>query len=96
MAQKEAADGRRVMVLFPNASWRSAALPQSENIWLRATTEESSLKSLSIDTLILVAWDHPDWDVGGAQYAKECLRTSREPRILYLFWGGPKNYKGEY
>lgn len=96
MSQEEAIDGRRVMVLFPNANWRSAALPQSENVWLRASTNESSLKSLPIDTLILVAWDHPTWNVGGAQYAKELLSTSLDPKILYLFWGGPKNYKGEY
>ena len=88
IAQEASVDGRRVMVLFPDAEWRSAALPESENVWLRASTEEHSLKSLPIDTLILVAWDHPSWSQRGAQYATELLRTSRDPRILYLFWGG--------
>ncbi len=82
LAQKETRDGRRVMVLFPTPEWRSAALPQPENIYLRASTVESGLKSLAIDTLILVGRDHPDWNENGERYARERIRASRHPRVI--------------
>ena len=83
IAQEEAVD-RHVMILFPTSEWRSVALPQSENIWLRASTNESSLKSVPIDTLILVDRKHPDWNKKGELYARELLRTSRRPRIIHV------------
>ncbi len=85
IARNEVDEGRRVMVLFPTPEWRSAALPEPVNIYLRASTVESGLKSLAIDTLILVGHNHPDWNKSGEMYAREKTRTSREPRIIRLF-----------
>jgi len=84
LARSEVANERRVMVLFPNSKWRSAALPQSEGIWLRASTVESSLKSVPIDTLILVYRKHPDWNMKGERYARGKLCTSPSPRVIDL------------
>ena len=85
IAYKEVATDRKVMVLLPNNEWRSAALsPYTDNIYLRASTIESSLKSVAIDTLILVATDHPEWNTDGEQYAREKLRTSLDPRIITI------------
>lgn len=84
IAKSEAVDGQQVMVLFPTPEWRSAALPQPKDIWLRSSTVESGLKCLPIDTLILVDRSHPDWNINGERYARERLRTSREPRVIHV------------
>lgn len=82
IAHGEAAAGNKVMVLFPNSTWWSAALPQPKDIYLRASTIESGLKMVSIDTLILVGHNLPEWDEKGERYARERLRTSRDPRVI--------------
>ena len=88
IAQTEVADGRRVMVLFPNAAWQSAALPQSKirmNIfWLRASTNMRNLKSIAIDTLILVNRDHPDWVKEGERLARCRLQGSLNLRVIVV------------
>jgi hypothetical protein len=84
IARSQAAEDRQVMVLFPTSVWRSAALPQSANIWLRASTVESGLKALSIDTLILVGRNLPEWDLQGERLAHERLQTSRRGQVIYV------------
>jgi len=84
IANYEAAAGNTVMVLFPNRGWVGAALrrPKQDGVYLRSSTVESSLKSLAIDTLVLVARNCPTWNEKGEMYARERLRTSRNPRVI--------------
>lgn len=84
IANYEAEAGNMVMVLVPNRGWLSAALRLREwkGVYLRASTVESSLKSVAIDTLVLVGRDHPDWNEKGERYARERLRTSLKPRVI--------------
>ena len=86
IANHEADAGNIVMVLFPNRGWVSAALrrPLRDNVHLRATTVESSLKTLAIDTLILVGRTDASWNENGEKCAREKLRTSKNPRVIMV------------
>jgi len=86
LAVAEVAAGRNVMLLFPDRSWTGGA-PLMTNpkgshstVYVRCTTYLSGLKSVAIDTLILVAPDDPAWDAAGEAFARERLRTSLDPR----------------
>jgi len=83
-AFEEVQAGRKVMILVPNREWASIVqkswkLPE---IWVRASTVESGLKSVPIDTLILVGTDHHDWNVAGESYARERVHPSPNGRII--------------
>lgn len=84
LANDEAKDGRTVMVLFPDMKWTSTAkrLRPAERVHVRATTVHTGLKSLLVDTLILVAPDASTWDQDGEAYARERSRASSDPRIV--------------
>ncbi len=84
IARSEAAAGNTVMVLFPNWIWVSAALrqPRPSGVYLRASTVESGLKSLLIDTLILVGRHDPAWNKKGELYARERTRASLKPQVI--------------
>lgn len=83
VASREVAAARHVMVLVPNCKWACIAARQYKlSVWVRASTVESSLKSVPIDTLILVGRNHPDWNKKGEMYARERLKTCLTPRVL--------------
>lgn len=78
VASREVAAGRQVMVLVPNSKWICSVL---QRYWrtparIRASTIESSLKSLSIDTLILVGQSHADWNKKSEMYARDKVTVS--------------------
>ena len=78
------------MVLVPDISWtpnRPLTLSPSGGygpLHIRRTTRHSGLKSVPIDTLILVSPDDPNWDARGEVLARERLRTSRDPRVIQV------------
>jgi hypothetical protein len=88
VASNESFDGRNVMILLPSKAWADGHPMTSElsdvhgAIHVRRTTEHSGLKSVPIDTLILVNAGHPDWDIAGEYYARERLRTSLDPDVI--------------
>ncbi len=92
LAIAEAGAGRNVMLLFPDRSWiADAPLMAPLTVdphgsrgtdYTRCTTCHSGLKSVAIDTLILVSPDISTWDAEGEEYAHECLRTSTNPRVI--------------
>jgi hypothetical protein len=88
LANSEAAAGRNVMLLFPDRSWTAGAplmtRPKGAHgvIYIRCTTYLSGLRSVAIDTLILVSPDTSTWDAEGEAMARERLRTSLDPQVI--------------
>jgi hypothetical protein len=84
LARWQRANGQKcVMVLFPSIEWRHT-LCQEEGIYTRFSDVHSSLKSLAIDTLILVGSADDYWDEDGVRRVKERVRISRTSKILYI------------
>ena len=88
LAEIESGAGHNVMILVPDWSW-SIGMPMTTDstesrgaIYLRFANDHSGLKSVAIDTLILVASDTSTWDAKGEEYARERLRTSLDPRVI--------------
>ena len=83
LAREEKASGQKcVTVLFP--SRHSFLTGIDGGIYTRYSDEPSSLKSLPVDTLILVGTTDDDWDEHGVRLAKERTRPSRTGKIVYL------------
>jgi hypothetical protein len=84
-------EGRKVMLVTPHPGWASkGSRQQISGVWVRTSTEESGLKSLPLDTLILVGTGHSMWNNKGEMFARERLATSLSPRIIifdYTDWG---------
>lgn len=84
LAREERANGQNcVMVLFPSRAWLHT-LCQEDGIHTRFSNFYSSLKSLAIDTLILVGFSDDDWDEDGVRLAKEKLNVSRTGTTIYV------------
>lgn len=90
LAASEAKAGRNVMVLVPDMSW-TCGLPFTIGsrgsrgaLHIRCTVCHSGLKSVAIDTLILVASATPAWDAAGEAFARERLRTSLNPQVIQV------------
>ena len=92
LADREAKAGRNVMILVPDTSWMwgmcgvctfAPSGPRGA-IYIRCSTCHSGLKSVAIDTLILVASTVPTWDAAGEAFARERLRTSLDPRVIQV------------
>ena len=92
LANNEAGLGRNVMILVPDVSW-SIGVPMviepadhrdnsQGSIHTRFANDHGGLKSVAIDTLILVAPDTSTWDTVGEALAHERLRTSLDPRVI--------------
>jgi hypothetical protein len=83
LAREERFNGQNcVMVLFPSRhSFRTGI---EEGIYTRYSDEPSSLKSLPIDTLILVGPIDAAWDERGVRWAKEKLSVSRTATTIYV------------
>ncbi len=81
---------RTCMILFPNVRWVSEfkrqfeGLKEYRNVHLRASTVESSLKSLALDTLILVGENHSDWNERGEMFARGQLVDSRDSFVINM------------
>jgi hypothetical protein len=91
MAHDEASGGRNTMVLVPDDSWigvvsKTFSCPIASHgaIHVRCSTYHSGLKSVAIDTLILVGSTDSAWDVEGMNYAHERLKTSTKPKVIIL------------
>jgi len=87
VAREEVSEGRNVMMLFPTGVWANEALKVKrdlDGVHMRFSNRHSGLKSLPIDTLILVAASDGDWDEEGLAYAKERLRSSKEPKTVRI------------
>jgi len=91
VARAEVEEGRSVMVLFPSEDWTSQAMnihasrgDPIRGIYMRCTTNEFSLRSVAVDTLILVGTDTRNWNANGERLAREKLRISRDPRVRVL------------
>jgi hypothetical protein len=88
LAIDEAAAGRNVILLFPDRSWVCGAPltthPKSDHgtVHIRCSTFLSGLKSVTIDTLILIEPTADTWDAAGEAYARERLRTSLDPLVI--------------
>jgi len=80
----EVKQSRKTMLLTPTCSWSRFAASQRivAGVHLRASTFEPGLKSLPLDTLILVSPSDPEWNKKGEMYARERLGTSLEPRVI--------------
>lgn len=82
----ELVKNRTVMVLFPSrrlaAESGYSALSQIDGLWVRFADEPSGLKSLAIDTLIVLA--PRKCDRHGVKLAIERTRTSLEPKLILL------------
>jgi hypothetical protein len=84
LAREERANGQNcVMVLFPSRH-PSCVCCQEEGIHTRYSDEPSGLKSLPVDTLILVGPTDADWDEHGVRLAKEKLSVSRTATTIYV------------
>ena len=88
LAYLESRSGHNVMILVPDISWspdKPLILSPGGGygfIRIRRTDCHSGLKSVAIDTLILVEPDNPAWDAKGEALARERLRTSLDPRVI--------------
>lgn len=85
LAGRESEGGRNTMILVPDIVWANKTITIKlrgvyGDIFIRCTTHHSGLKSVAIDTLILVAPDDPAWDIVGEDLARERLYASLEPR----------------
>jgi hypothetical protein len=84
LAREERSNGQNcVVVLFPSQAWRHTRCNE-EGIFTRFSDRDSDLKSLPIDTLILVGPTDADWDERGVRWAKEKLSVSRTATTIYL------------
>jgi hypothetical protein len=90
LAYGEAEKGRNVMVLAPNMAWVShtpstiGGDDSRGSVYIRSTTSHYGLKSVAIDTLILVASRSSTWDAEGEALAREKLMTSIDPRVIQV------------
>ena len=87
MALDEAKEGRTTMILFPNKSWAMISFEMGqppETVHLRFADEHTSLRSIALDTLILVAGNDADFDHDGMMIAKEKLRVSASPKMIII------------
>jgi hypothetical protein len=90
LANREAKAARNVLLLFPDKSWVAGApltAPSKDghgDIHIRCSTCLSGLKTVAIDTLILVEPTASTWDAAGEAYARERLRTSTDPRVIQV------------
>lgn len=79
----EYAKGHKVMLVVPSQKWTSEGTWQRiRGVWIRASTNGPGVKSLLLDTLILVGQSHHTWSKRGEMLARERLRTSLSPRII--------------
>jgi hypothetical protein len=87
LANGEADASRNVMILVPDLSWTgrttSSLLGDSRGtVYVRCSTRHSGLKTVAIDTLILVAPNTSTWDAEGEAMAYERLCTSLDPQVI--------------
>ena len=88
MALEEVQNGRTAMILFPTSSWGAVMFDMGcvpEGIFLRVSNRHSNLKSIVLDTLILVAADDDGWDQEGLALVKERLRGCANPKLISIF-----------
>jgi hypothetical protein len=71
-----------IMVLFPNSQWDSYACLRLRDVHQRWADQHAGLKSLPVETLILVASDAEGWDANGLALARERLRAQSGKVIL--------------
>jgi hypothetical protein len=82
---EQADDRQNVMVLMPSC-WGEVALNQGWpiGIWPRFSDVHSSLRSLPIETLIIVGGGH---DGAGVMLAQDRLRAQVQPRLVTILPG---------
>ena len=86
-ALDEKAKGRITTILFPNKNWSPAIFemgPAPDGIWVRMSDQHASLRTIAMDTLILVAANDAGWDTDGVKLALEKLRTSLHPKVIVM------------
>jgi hypothetical protein len=84
IAREERANGQNcVTVLFPSQTWLHTMCHEN-GIYTRYSDKPSGLKSLPVDTLILVGPTDADWDEHGIRLAKEKLSVSRTATTIYV------------
>lgn len=76
-----------VMILFPSKLWVPVMTlmkdpDKPENIQVCRSDCLPSMRSLPIDTLILMAPEDPDWDSDGLAQAKAQLAGSLNPKLI--------------
>lgn len=81
-ASYEITAGRTSMVLVPVLKWARTGRQCVDGIHVRSTDNESGLKSLALDSLILVGPTHPKWCERGEMLARERLRRGPFPHII--------------
>lgn len=88
MALEEVENGRTAMILFPTSNWGAVMFDMGcvpKGIFLRTSNRHSNLKSIVLDTVILVAADDDDWDQEELALVKERLRGCAKPKLISIF-----------
>jgi hypothetical protein len=84
---EEVANNRIAMILFPNSRWGTVVQEMGtapDGIWIRTSEQIANLRSVAMDTLILVAADDAGWNTDGILLAKEKLRISLNPKLILM------------
>ena len=96
LAGEEVKGGRNVMILLPDHAWMRVCSHTSlskisitrakgrGDLHIRFASRHNGLRSVLIDTLILVEPDTPSWDADGETLARERLVTSTNPQVAQV------------